>query len=217
LEFLERVDSLNEINYALIVSFAFIAIASPGPATLAILGTSMKLGRKSGLFLALGVLAGSLIWSVSAAFGLAILMQGNAWLFEIMRFLAAIYLLFLSIKSLRSAFKSKERTDTLQDDQSLHESFLKGLLIHITNPKAILFFASLYSIGIPVNTGTIGLISVILSVAAVSSLVFIGYAIIFSTKYARMVYLKSQRFFEGAFSVLFGAASIKILFGGNVA
>src|SRR3546814_10495152 len=54
----------------LILAAALLASASPGPATLAIAGTSMKSGRKYGLTVAAGILTGSLIWSTAAAFGL---------------------------------------------------------------------------------------------------------------------------------------------------
>jgi len=56
---------MEEINYSLIVVSAIAAIASPGPATLAIAGTSMNHGRRFGGYLAAGVLTGSLFWSTS--------------------------------------------------------------------------------------------------------------------------------------------------------
>ena len=69
---------LLDINLPLILVAAFVAGASPGPATLAIAGTSMASGRTSGLALASGITAGSLIWSISAALGLGAIMLANA-------------------------------------------------------------------------------------------------------------------------------------------
>jgi threonine/homoserine/homoserine lactone efflux protein len=68
---------MEEINYLLIVVSAFAAIASPGPATLAISGASMSRGRYFGLSLAAGILTGSLFWSMTAAFGLAAILHAN--------------------------------------------------------------------------------------------------------------------------------------------
>lgn len=91
---------MENIDYSLIFVAAFLAIASPGPATLAIANTSMSQGRVYGLSIALGVLTGSLLWSVCAAFGLATLMFSNVWLLETFRYVGSIYLLFLAYKSL---------------------------------------------------------------------------------------------------------------------
>ena len=84
---------MTDINLPMILFAAFLAAGSPGPATLAIAGTSMSSGRRAGLALASGVTTGSFIWSVSAAFGLGALMAANAWVFEVIRYLGAGYLL----------------------------------------------------------------------------------------------------------------------------
>ena len=84
-------------------------------------------------------------------------------------------------------------------------------MLHLTNPKAILFFGSLYSIGVPATVSPPALLSVILVVGAVSSLVFLGYAVLFSNGTARQVYLKSKVVFESVFAMFFGAASFKLL------
>ncbi|MDV2077804.1 LysE family translocator [Marinobacter xestospongiae] len=202
---------MEEINYLLIVLAALAAIASPGPATLAIAGTSMNQGRYLGLAMAAGVLTGSLVWSTSAAFGLAAILHANVWFFEILRYCGALYLLYLALKSLHSAFNSRQLSLPENKAASARNNYFKGLLIHLTNPKAILFFGSLYSIGVPATVSPPALLSVILVVGAVSSLVFLGYAVLFSNGTARRVYLKSKVVFESVFSMFFGAASFKLL------
>jgi len=202
---------MEEINYLLIIASAFAAVASPGPATLAIAGTSMGYGRYIGLSLAAGVLTGSLFWSFAAAFGLAAIMHTNVWLFEILRYCGALYLLYLAFKSLRSAFSSTTLELPSNEIATAKGNYIKGLLIHLTNPKAILFFGALYSIGIPATAKPIELLSVILAVGSVSSLVFLGYAILFSNRLARQIYLKSKVVFESVFSLFFGVASFKLL------
>ncbi|MBN7799182.1 LysE family translocator [Parahaliea mediterranea] len=204
---------MQEINYLLIVVSAFAAIGSPGPATLAIAGASMSHGRYSGLLLASGVLTGSLLWSTAAAFGLAAILHTNVWAFELLRYCGAIYLLCLSFKSLRSVFSSSQPILPESLATTSKESYFKGLLIHLTNPKAVLFFGSLYSIGVPATAQPFELLSVIFAVGVVSACIFLGYAVVFSNGVARRVYLKSKGVFEGAFAVLFGAASYKLLTG----
>ncbi|EPJ45168.1 MAG: putative amino acid efflux protein [Osedax symbiont Rs1] len=202
-----------EINYLLIFIAALIAIASPGPATLAISATSLNQGRKYGLALAAGVLTGSLLWSFSAAFGLAVLMSANAWLFEVLRYFGAGYLLYLSYKSLHSALSANQDEMLNSPVSALKSAYLRGLLIHLLNPKAILFFAALYSLGLPTEVSNIELLKVIATVGFTSSAIFIGYAWLFSLPKVRVLYLKSRRIFEAVFAVFFGIASVKVLTG----
>lgn len=199
-----------DINLALILLAALVASASPGPATLAIAGTSMSSGRKSGLALASGITTGSLIWSFSAAMGLGTIMLANVWAFEIVRYLGAAYLIFLAIKSAKSALSRDEiKTRTIQGNRKA--LFSKGLALHITNPKAILFFGSLYSIGVPSDASIYQLLMVIGAVGVQSVIVFHGYAVLFSTASLARLYVKLRRYFEGLFAIGFGLAGLKIV------
>ena len=80
-----------------------IAIASPGPNVLAIIGTSMSVGRRSGIALALGVAAGSFAWAMLAAVGLSALLASYAAALTAIKIAGGLYLLWLSYKSFRSA------------------------------------------------------------------------------------------------------------------
>ena len=201
---------LLDINLPLILIAALVAGASPGPATLAIAGTSMALGRLSGMSLASGITVGSLIWAISAAFGLASIMLANAWVFEVMRYFGAAYLMYLAYMSARSAISSKEiKVKSLSGSKKV--LFTKGLLLQLTNPKAILFIGSLYSLGVPAGSSIQGLVIVILAVGSLGFCIFQGYAILFSSKAMTSLYLRSRRWFEGAFAIGFGTASFKII------
>ena len=143
----------QEINLPLILIAALLASVSPGPATLAIAGTSMASGKGSGLALASGITAGSFVWSISAVFGLGAIMLANVWMFEVARYFGAAYLMYLAFKAARSAISQKEiAVKSVTGCKSA--LFTKGLLLHITNPKAILFFSSLYSLGVPAGAHT---------------------------------------------------------------
>lgn len=201
---------LLELNLPLILLAALVASISPGPATLALAGTSMASGRASGLALASGITTGSIMWSVSAALGLGALMLANAWVFELVRYFGAAYLMYLAYKAARSALSDKALA-TKSFAGGKRTLFAKGLALHLTNPKAILFFGSLFSIGLPPDTGSQELALVIAAVGFQSFLVFHGYALIFSSQAMTQFYLKLRRWFEGAFALGFGAASFKIL------
>jgi threonine/homoserine/homoserine lactone efflux protein len=199
-----------DINLPLILAAAFVASASPGPATLAIAGTSMGGGRASGLALASGITTGSFVWSISAALGLGAVMLANAWVFEVIRYFGAAYLMYLAYKSARSALSPKDMKVKSMTGRR-PALFTKGLLLHLTNPKAILFFGSLYSLGVPLGATIQDLAIVIGAVGLQSLLVFHGYAVLFSSQAMTRQYVRLRRWFEGAFAIGFGTASFKIL------
>ena len=206
---------MYEINFQLIALAAIVSIASPGPATLAIMGMSMNQGRYYGLILAGGVLTGSLFWSSAAAFGLGAVMHANLWLAETVRVIGAAYLIYLAYKSIRSAMSSASSQFTVAAPLSAlgaRSAYLRGLLVHLTNPKAILFFSALYSLVMPAGINTAGLLLVILFVGVISASIFFGYALLFSSATVRRSYLQSKVVFEIAFAALFGFAGIKLLF-----
>ncbi|MCW5689943.1 MAG: LysE family translocator [Pseudolabrys sp.] len=202
---------IGHIHLTLIMLAAFIAVASPGPAVLAIAGTSMKAGRRSGLVFASGVTTGSLTWSIAAAAGLSAVMLANAWLIELIRYFGAAYLLYLAFKSARSALTPGGATLQGLAAASPRRAFVRGLTLHLTNPKAILFFGSLYSFGVPADATVADLALIVAAVGVQSAIVLHGYALLFSNPVVVAGYLRLRRWFDGAFAAAFGYAGYKIL------
>lgn len=131
----------------IIVSVFAVGAASPGPATLMILNTAIIQGRRQALALALslGVISGSMIWATVAAFGSVATIETSTNLFVIMKFAAGLYLLYLSAKSFFSALSPSSMFDPPSStSQSIKQQSLRGLLIHLTNPKAPLVWLATF-------------------------------------------------------------------------
>ena len=201
----------TDINLPLILFAALIATASPGPATLTIAGTSMASGRRYGLAVASGVTTGSWTWSIAAALGLGAVMLSYAWIFEAIRYLGAAYLLYLAFKSARAAFSSAEFAPKAMAVHSRKTGLCKRAGLHLTNPKAILFFGSLFAIGVPAGASHGSLAIIICAVGLQSLIVFHGYALLFSNRAVMAQYMRLRRWFEATFAIAFGAAGLKIL------
>lgn len=188
-----------------------LAGASPGPATLAIAGSAMQHGRASGLSMATGVIIGSACWGVAAAGGMSAIMQSHGWVVELIRYVGALYLLFLALKAARSALADKPMVVSKTEDARLYGQFWRGFLIHITNPKAIFAWGAIFAVVVPAGSDISTIIATLLSLICVSMLVFWGYGILFFTSGAISVYRLLRRWIEGVFSVMFGYAAFKIL------
>lgn len=181
---------------------------SPGPATLAISGTSMAEGRRRGLQLASGVVIGSAMWGIAAALGFSAIMMSNVWLFETVRYVGAAYLLYLAVKSLRSAWVGAAIKPTKPTRVG---AFGKGLALHLTNPKAVLGWGAIYAVAMTPDAQPASVALLFCALISVSACVFLGYAVLFSSAPIARGYLRMKRGFDVTFGVLFGAASLKLL------
>ncbi|MBN8292878.1 LysE family translocator [Rhodobacter sp. NTK016B] len=188
-----------------------IAISSPGPATLAISGTAMERGRAHGLALAWGVASGSAVWGLVAGAGLGAAMLAHAWLVEVLRYAGAGYLAWLAWKSARSAWQGGGAAQARVVEGSLRRSWVKGALIHLTNPKAVLFWGAVFAVAVPSGASAAVLWEVGLSCLAVSVVSFTLMALAFSAGPVSRAYLRAKRGFDAVFAALFGFAALKIL------
>jgi threonine/homoserine/homoserine lactone efflux protein len=202
---------MSDINFPLILTAAFMATASPGPSTLAIAGTAMAHGRAQALALVTGIVCGSWSWSVAAALGLGAVMQANAWMFELLRYVGAGYLLYLAYKSARSAMSSGQAKLRSISAGSYRIAYGKGLAMHLANPKAILFFGALFSVGVPISATPLQIASVVVAVGLQSLLIFVSYGLLFSNPRIVTVYIRLRRWFEAVFAMAFGFAGVKLL------
>ena len=185
-----------------------IGAGSPGPATLSISGISMSHGRAMGLRLASGVIVGSAMWGIAAALGFSAIMMSNVWLFNAIRVLGACYLLYLAVKSLISAWKGAQPKP---QDISRAGAFGKGLMLHLTNPKAVLGWGAIYAVALSPDANPVSVAILFCALIVTSMVVFWGYAILFSSAPIARGYLSLKRWFDLTFGLLFGAASLKLL------
>ncbi|PGM50043.1 LysE family translocator [Bacillus sp. AFS053548] len=113
----------------------------PGADTMYIVGRSISQGRKAGVFSVLGIISGSLIHTLLVAFGLSLILLKSVLLFNTIKILGVIYLVYLGIRMLldksNAAFRATE-----VDKLNIPKVYVQGILTSLTNPKVSLFFLS---------------------------------------------------------------------------
>jgi threonine/homoserine/homoserine lactone efflux protein len=122
---------------------AFIFIMTPGMDTVFILNTALSQGKKAGFYATLGINAGILVHTLFAAFGLSMLIAKSVTAFLIIKYLGALYLLYLGI----SKMKEKESIlnfDAVVEMKSAQKNFTSGIITNVLNPKVALFFISFF-------------------------------------------------------------------------
>ncbi len=130
-------------NFYLFVLMCILLIILPGPDTAIITKNTLTVGRSGGLKTAFGTCCALLIHTSAAVLGLSAIIVKSALLFSIFKYVGAIYLIYLGVKTLWS-LRKKEAVATMDlntKSQFKHTSCLKqGFLTNILNPKVAVFF-----------------------------------------------------------------------------
>ena len=125
-----------------------LAWLSPGPNTLAMISASINKGRKAGFATAFGSSTGGLVWATLTVLGAATVFELFPKAVFLLRMLGAAYLIWLGVK----AWRGKGATLTVsQVEYSGWEAFRTGFFVIMTNPKAMLFFGSVFAAFVPEN------------------------------------------------------------------
>lgn len=205
-----------DLHHLLLVYTAYIVgAASPGPSNMRIMGVAMHRGRRPALMLAAGVISGSFFWGSMAATGVSAVLTEYAEALTLLKILGGAYLLFLAFKAARSALTSTEKVEReIADAPALSgwRLYQRGLLMHLTNPKALLGWVATMTLGLGAQA-TPQTVAVILAGCAVLSVtIFCGYAIVFSTAPMVRAYRSARRWIEGTLALVYATAGLKLLY-----
>ena len=122
-------------------------ILLPGPNSLYVLSVAVQRGVRRGYQGAFGVFVGDSVLMILAATGVASLLESTPALFVLVKYAGALYLAWLGMNLLRSAFiKLSENPQELAPPKPSDAShpFRTALTISLLNPKAIFFFISFF-------------------------------------------------------------------------
>ncbi|TXC90479.1 LysE family translocator [Metabacillus litoralis] len=125
-------------NFEVFLLAAILLNLTPGTDTMYIVGRSVSQGRAAGIISAIGIIAGLVIHTLLAAFGLSLILAQSAFLFNTIKIIGAIYLAYLGIRMIID--KKSENKNTSLPKQSNKKIFLQGMLTNVLNPKVALFF-----------------------------------------------------------------------------
>jgi amino acid exporter len=189
-----------------------LSIMSPGPNILAIMGTSMTLGRAEGVALALGVASGSFTWAVLTAVGLSALLASYAVALTAIKIVGGLYLLWLAFKALRAAASRHDiQATTRGGGQGLRGAYLRGLTVQMTNPKAALAWIAIISLGLQAGAPTWVALAIVAGTTVFSVIIHSLYAVLFSTPPMVRLYGRARRWIQGVLGAFFALAGIKLL------
>lgn len=125
---------------------ALFYVISPGPAILLAIFNGLRSSMSVVATSSLGNILGLFILSTASILGLGILLKTSAFLFSVVKFVGALYLLYLGFKYIFNSkkFKLEDASGTQDMQKSKWAYFYEAFLIAITNPKAVLFFTAIF-------------------------------------------------------------------------
>ncbi|NRF50150.1 LysE family transporter, partial [Pseudomonas stutzeri] len=131
-----------------------LAVASPGPDFAVVVRESVAQGRRAGSWTALGVGCGIFVHVAYSLLGIGLIVSQSIVLFNLFKWLAAAYLVYLGWRALRARPMSLEAIDGANAPvaRSAWRAFVIGFVTNGLNPKATLFFLSLFTVVISPDT-----------------------------------------------------------------
>ncbi|AJH20205.1 MULTISPECIES: LysE family translocator [Bacillus] len=126
------------INYEVFLLTGILLNLIPGADTMYIVGRSISQGRKAGVYSVFGIITGSLVHTLLVAFGLSIILTKSIVLFNTIKVIGVIYLVYLGIKMILD--KTNVAFQASSNKLNIRKIYLQGLLTSLTNPKVSLFF-----------------------------------------------------------------------------
>lgn len=195
-----------ESALAFIVAFA-VVVAIPGPGVMAVVSEGMAKGAKNAWFMVSGVVLGDFTYLTFAMFGLAAVAKTMGEAFVVIKIVAGLYLLYTAYK----LWKSSDSFEIENKGANPKGSFLGGLLITLSNPKAIMFYCIFLPnfINLAEFTMMDYLLIVLLDVLVLASVM--GGYVYLAVKTGKWAGQKSTKLLKRSASVIMAGLGITIL------
>jgi len=145
-----------------------VLAAMPSASVALVVTRSATLGVANGIAVAVGIVLGDLVFILLAIFGLSVVAETMGALFMVVKYLGAIYLLWLGFTLLTNKTAHKIVIEKPQKKRNLAASFLAGFILTLGDVKAIIFYVSLFPIFIDLASLRVADVMTIILVMVVS-------------------------------------------------
>ncbi len=142
-------------QFLLIASAHLLAVMSPGPDFAIVMRQSLVFGKRFAIITSLGVGLAIFVHVAYAVLGIGLLIQSTEWLFKLIQLAGAGYLIYIGYGALRAQSDSSSANTATQSGEAKaldkrnimtdRKAFRQGFVTNVLNPKATLFFLSLFT------------------------------------------------------------------------
>lgn len=186
-----------------------VAVISPGPSFLITARTSVAKSRSDGIKVALGLAAGTVVWSSLALLGLNAVFHALPMVFTVMKFVGALFILWIAWQIFRHAVEPVDLGGNGAGDT--YNPFLKGFTTQMSNPKAAVFFGSIFIAMLPAVIPPWLAFALIAVVTFNEIWWYTIVALFFGAGPVRRFYLRAKLWLDRATGLFLGALGLRLL------
>lgn len=196
------------IEYFLAFNLALIAaIASPGPALLIAIRTTLSEGKIAGIAMGCGLGLMAAMWTLMALLGLEGIFKLFPWAYATAKIIGALYLLYIAWTTWRDA-----KDPIANSSKPTAYAFRHGLLINLSNPKSVLFAAAVLIVIFPPDMTLMEKAFVAINHLLVEIAFYSVLALVMSTETVSKTYLRAKVYLDRFAALVLGALGLRLLF-----
>ncbi|NIR66738.1 MAG: LysE family transporter [Aliifodinibius sp.] len=195
---------------AIYMTAVTILLITPGPAVLYVVARSIDQGARAGIISTMGISVGTLVHVAGAALGISAILVTSAVAFNVVKYLGAAYLIYLGIRKFleNESFQSNQ-----QQNGNSSQSFYRGIIVSLFNPKSALFFLAFLPQFVDVSNGSPAIQMLVLGA------IFVVMGIVNDSLYALLAgkiggwlksnlsFIRAQKYFSGSVYIALGIAT----------
>lgn len=199
----------------LVATISFLGMISPGPDFFLVVKNSLSYPRKYALMTCFGIIMALMVHMSYCVAGIAIIIKTTPWLFTLLRYAGAFYLIWIGIKGLLAKGNG---TTYIGDDETkinigYQKAFMQGFLCNLLNPKATLFFLAIFTQVLAIESSLTDklLVAAVILIEAIFWWPFV--VTVFQSALVQRRYFKIQFIVDKLLAVILIAVGVKVALG----
>ena len=193
-----------------------IALMSPGPDFFFVSQTAASRSRREAMMGVVGISLGIVVWAGVALMGLHLILQKMAWLHQVIMVGGGLYLCWMGWQLLRSARSQNAQSAPAPEVKvalpKSGRSVIRGFLTNLSNPKAVIYFGSVFSLFVGDDVGAGARWGLFLLIIAETFVWFSLVAVVFALPAMRRGYQRLAKWIDGLAGVLFTGFGLHLIF-----
>ncbi len=206
----------------------WMALITPGPDFFLVTQVAVSHSRREALMTVVGITIGVAVWAIVALLGLHVLVERLPWIQTTLYFAGGGYLSYLGYLLLRACFTQIKRqrnasigyyAEVMEDmpkikieKQYKNRLLLKGLFTNLANPKALIYFGSVFVLFVGGQVSNVVRMEIFALVVIETFLWFMLVSILFSLPKLKAIYQKAGAYIDGIAGIFFLGFGVNLIY-----
>ncbi|MBI2496614.1 MAG: LysE family transporter [Opitutae bacterium] len=190
-----------------------LAVASPGPDFALVLRQSLAHGRRTAIWSSIGIGCGICVHIVYCLLGLGYFLKNSPAALAVVQYLGAAYLAWVGVQALRTPARSGDLDlGAAGTAPTSRAAWTTGFLVNVLNPKAAMFFISLFPLAVSVHTPKLIQAGYGLWMTLATAAWFCFVSVVFTREEVRRSFLTHGHWIDRALGVVFLGFALSLAF-----